>query len=249
MPGAVSVTTLFDRGVALDLTLLIGGVVAGVLLGVIGGRACAMWPRSLAARGLEAFATLMLSVPIYVVGLGLVLLFEPSFGSLLRIPVVFQPGSYQGPGHGVGHWLESMLVPWILVGVPIAAVALRLTAAQTMQNLDEPYVATATAMVLGRRRVVGHAARSTYGMTAALVGTQIRLLVFNIMFVEYVFFLPRLLLVHQARRRAGPAEVARPRRVDARRPRRVVGGARRRPEPALRPGRRAPRPADQTGRR
>jgi peptide/nickel transport system permease protein len=194
VPGAVSVTTLFDRGVALDLVLLVGGIVAGVLLGVAGGRLCAMWPRSIFAGGLEAFAMLMLSVPIYCAALVLLLLFEPSFGSLLHIPVVFQPGAYKGPGHGVGHWLESMIVPWILVGVPIAAVALRLTAAQTTQNLTEPYVATAAAKGLPRRRVVGHAARPTYVLTAAVIGTQVRLLVFNIMFVEYLFFLPGFFL-------------------------------------------------------
>src|SRR3954471_13480224 len=43
------------------------------------------------------------------------------------------------------------------------------------------------------RRVVAAAARPTYGPTAAGLGTQVRALVFNVMFVEYVFFLPGFL--------------------------------------------------------
>jgi ABC-type dipeptide/oligopeptide/nickel transport system permease component len=86
-----------------------------------------------------------------------------------------------------------MAVPWVLVGLPIAAIALRLTAGGTLDNLDAPFVRTAAALRLGRGRVVGHAARPTYGATAAGLGAQVRALVFNIMFVEYTFFLPGFL--------------------------------------------------------
>jgi ABC-type dipeptide/oligopeptide/nickel transport system permease component len=116
-----------------------------------------------------------------------------------------------------------MAVPWVLVGLPIAAIALWLTAGGTLDNLDAPFVRTAAALDLGRGRVVGHAARPTYGASAAGLGAQVRALVFNIMFVEYTFFLPRLPVVHQARDRQRPAAVDRVRRQHARGRGGVVG--------------------------
>jgi ABC-type dipeptide/oligopeptide/nickel transport system permease component len=76
---------------------------------------------------------------------------------------------------------------------PIAAIALRLTAAGALDNFDEPFVRTATALGLRRRHVAGHAACPTYGATAAGLGTQVRAIVFNVIFVEYTFFLPGFL--------------------------------------------------------
>jgi peptide/nickel transport system permease protein len=169
--------------------------VSGTLLGILGGRACAARPRSRGARLLDALSSLALCTPVYVLGLGLLLLFEPTFGAVLHVHGWFEPGRYEGLGASPWHWLQAMLVPWVLVGLPIAAIALRLTAAGALDNFDEPFVRTATALGLSRRHVVGHAARPTYGPTAAALGTQVRALVFNLMFVEYVFFLPGFLWI------------------------------------------------------
>jgi peptide/nickel transport system permease protein len=192
-PGSVPVSTLFARGVAVDLELLAGGLVAGTLVGVVGGRACAARPRSPLARLLDAVASVALCTPVYVFAYGLLLLFEPSFGAVLHVPGWFQPGRYEGLAAGPWQWLQAMAVPWALVALPIAAIALRLTAAGALDNVDAPFVRTATALGLTRGRVVGHAARPTYGATAAALGTQVRALVFNVIFVEYTFFLPGFL--------------------------------------------------------
>jgi peptide/nickel transport system permease protein len=192
-PGSVPVTTLFTRGVAVDLALLGGGLVAGTLLGIAGGRACAARPRSPLARLLDALSSLALCTPVYVFGLGLLLLFEATFGAVAHVHGWFEPGSYETLTDNPWHWLQAMFIPWVLVGLPIAAIALRLSAAGALDNYDEPFVRTATAVGLRRGRVVGHAARPTYGTVAAALGTQVRALVWNVMFVEYVFFLPGFL--------------------------------------------------------
>jgi ABC-type dipeptide/oligopeptide/nickel transport system permease component len=193
VPGAVPVTTLFARGVPVDLMLLAGAVVAGTALGILGGLISAAHPRSALARALDVVASVALCAPAYVFAYGLLLLFERSFGAVLHIPGWFEPGIYETPGADPWHFVQAMLVPWVLVGLPIAAIALRLTASGALDNLDAPFVRTATAAGLRRRRIVGHAARPTYGATAAGLGTQVRALVFNLMFVEYTFFLPGFL--------------------------------------------------------
>lgn len=192
-PGTVPVTALFERGVAVDLALLAGGLVAGTLIGVLGGKACAARPRSPLARFLDGVSSVALCTPVYVFAYGLLLLFEPSFGAVLHVPGWFEPGRYQGLGDNPWDWLQAMLVPWVLVGLPIAAIALRLTAAGALDNFNEPFVQTASAAGLDHRDVIGHAARPTYGATAAALGAQVRAIVFNVIFVEYTFFLPGFL--------------------------------------------------------
>src|SRR4051794_1502100 len=192
-PGAVPVTTIFARGVVVDVYLLAGGLVAGTLLGILGGRVCAGRPRSSVARALEALASVALCMPVYVAGYGLLSLFAPSFGALAHVHGWLEPGRYEPPTVNPWHWFEALLVPWVLVGLPIAAIALRLTAAGTLDTLDAPFIRTARALGVPRRRVLAAAARPTYGATIAGLGAQVRALVFNVMFVEYVFFLPGFL--------------------------------------------------------
>jgi peptide/nickel transport system permease protein len=192
-PGTVPVAALFARGVVVDLTLLAGGLVAGTALGILGGRVSAARPRSRVARALDAAASVALCTPAYVFGYGLLELFAPSFGALAHVHGFIEAGRYESLTASPWHWVQAMLVPWMLVGLPIAAIALRLTAAGTLDNLDAPFIRTATALGVPRRRVVAAAARPTYGPTAAGLGTQVRALVFNVMFVEYVFFLPGFL--------------------------------------------------------
>jgi hypothetical protein len=115
-----------------------------------------------------------------------------------------------------------MAVPWVLVGLPIAAIALRLTAGGTLDNLDAPFVRTAAALGLGRGRVVGHAARPTYGARRRARGPGPRARLQH--HVRRVHLLPaELPVVHQARDRQRPAAVDRVRRQHARGRGGVVG--------------------------
>src|SRR3954453_15743198 len=60
------------------------------------------------------------------------------------------------------------------------------------------------------RRVVAAAARPTYGPTAAGLGTQGPALVFKVMFVEYVFFLPGFLWFTKRAIGSDPPNLTRP---------------------------------------
>jgi hypothetical protein len=95
-------------------------------------------------------------------------------------------------------WLESgryepLRTSATGVGLPIAAIALRLTAAGTFENLDAPFIQTAKAIGTPRRRLLAAAVRPTDGATAADLAEQVRQLVFNLILVECVFFLPGFL--------------------------------------------------------
>src|SRR5688572_32116951 len=73
--GCPSIKRMWLDGIVADLMLLAGGVVFAVAFGVLGGLWCASRRRSGSARSLEWVATVLYCAPVYVIGLGLLLLF------------------------------------------------------------------------------------------------------------------------------------------------------------------------------
>ena len=62
--------------------LLLGGLVLGGTTGIAAAAYCATHPRTLATRAIETIALILYSLPVYLFALGLLLLFEPTFGLL-----------------------------------------------------------------------------------------------------------------------------------------------------------------------
>lgn len=124
-------------------------------------------------------------------GLGLLLLFEPTFGVWDAIPWFFEPKSYASPLESPWDWFRSLLVPWLIVAAPLGTACLRLTLATIVDELGEDYVRTGIAKGLSYRRVVRrHAAPAAYPTAASLVGIAIPGVVTNMVLVEWVFSVP-----------------------------------------------------------
>jgi ABC-type dipeptide/oligopeptide/nickel transport system permease component len=88
-------------------------------------------------------------------------------------------------------FIRSMLVPWLVVGLPLAASMMRLTLALTVEAMGEEWVRTAEAKGLRHGRVVRrHAAPSAFPTVAWLFGASAPILVLNMVLVEYVFSVP-----------------------------------------------------------
>jgi peptide/nickel transport system permease protein len=188
--GCPKVRDLWARGYAADLWLLGGGLLFGVVGGVAAGVWCATRPRTVGARLLESAAMLAFCTPVYVVGLGLLLLFSPAFG-VWHVPLFFDPHSYAPPLSDPWDGLRSLVVPWLIVGAPLGAMCLRLTVTLTRDELHETYVQTAIAKGLAHPRVVRrHAAPAAYASIASLLSVTIPAVVTNMVLVEWVFSVP-----------------------------------------------------------
>ena len=177
-------------GLWADVYLLAGGVVFAVAVGVSGGIWCAARPRTRAARAREAVARGFLCAPPYVGALGLLLLFAPFFG-LLPLPAFFEVHTYAPPLEDPWTFLRSMLVPWVVVGAPLAAAFLRLTLALTIEAMGEEWVRTARAKGVRHAQVVRrHAAPSALAAVASLFGASAPILITNMVLVESVWSVP-----------------------------------------------------------
>ena len=191
-PGCPPITRLWGRAWLADVSLLLGGLVLGVTAGLAAAGYCATHPRTLVTRTLETVALILYSLPVYLFALGLLLLFEPTFG-VLPSPVFFHPQDYAAPLANPWHFFEAMLVPWILLAAPFGAVVMRLARVTISEEIGSDYVRTGAAKGLSRREVLLQAVRPSYAPVASLVGAWVPTFVINMVLVEFVFFVPGFL--------------------------------------------------------
>jgi peptide/nickel transport system permease protein len=192
-PGCPPIKVLWGRTWHADVYLLLGGLVLGVTTGLAAAAYCATHQSTLLTRALETLALILYSLPVYLFALGLLLLFEPTFG-VLPSPVFFHPEDYAAPLSNPWHFVEAMLVPWILVAAPFGAVVMRLARVTVSEEMGTDYVRTAAAKGLTPRAVMRrHTVRPSYAPVASLIGAWVPTFVTNMVLVEFVFFVPGFL--------------------------------------------------------
>ena len=188
--GCPAVKEIWQRSWQADVYLLAGGIALGVTAGIGGAVFCTTRPRSFATRTVESLGLIFYSLPAYLFGFGVLLLFEPSFG-VFPLPYFFHPLDYNEPFEDPWMFVQAMVVPWIVTAAPFAAVVMRLAQGTMIEQLDTDYVRTAEAKGLTRRRVIRHhAAPPAYASVASLVGVWVPAFITNMVLVEYVFFVP-----------------------------------------------------------
>jgi peptide/nickel transport system permease protein len=184
--GDREVAELLRQGLGADVSLMAGGLVVGLGGGLAGGVLSAMRAGRPGGRLLEALAMLALCAPVYVVGLQLLLLFGTDIGKVhlpVGIPLEYVPFS-EDPVR----WFGSLLVPWIVLGLPLAGLCLRLMRSSTLQVLGTDYVRTARAKGLRDRIVLRrHVTPAAAAPAISLAGAAIPLMVTNLVLVENVF--------------------------------------------------------------
>jgi peptide/nickel transport system permease protein len=191
-PGCPDIHDLWMAGMAGDLWMLGGGVLIGLVGGIVAGLLCVRRPRSRLSRAVEWAGMVAYCAPVYVVGLGLLLLFNGVFG-VWPIPYFFDalPQGYASPLADPWDWGRAYLVPWLVLAAPLGGVCLRAMVSMTMDELDRDYIRTAEAKGLRRGRVIRrHAAPGAYASILSMLWGLIPTIVFNVVLVEIVFSVP-----------------------------------------------------------
>ncbi|SIR81316.1 peptide/nickel transport system permease protein [Haladaptatus litoreus] len=126
-------------------------------------------------------AFLGVSMPAFFVGILLALV----FGVWLSILPVF---GYTPPSEGIRPWLESILLPGIAVGLPYAAVVMRMMRSSLLEVLTKPYMRTARAKgVSNRVMLYKHALQNAMIPVITVAGIQLALVLVGSVTVELVF--------------------------------------------------------------
>ncbi|TAJ33744.1 MAG: ABC transporter permease [Bosea sp. (in: a-proteobacteria)] len=158
-------------------------------IGIPAGIYAALHRDSLIDRAVMVTAVAGFTVPSFVLGLVLVLVFSVQLGWL--------------PSGGQESWRHAIL-PVLTLGIGGAAVLARFTRSAMLEVLGQPYIRTASAKGVPWARVVrGHALPNAAIPTVTIVGFMVGSLIAGAVVVESVFSWPgvgRLLVVAVANR-------------------------------------------------
>jgi peptide/nickel transport system permease protein len=173
-----------------DLSLVAGGIVVGAAIGVVLGAIAVNRRGTLVGRGLDVFAAFGMSAPVYWVGAMTVVLFHPEVGLVARVPIS-EPNTYKPLSDDPLAWLQALWLPWLILGLPLAAITLRMMRATLAETLEEDFVRTARGKGLSAARVMRrHAIPAASAPVISLVGVSMGTLITNAILLEYTFSIP-----------------------------------------------------------
>ncbi|MFV2194965.1 ABC transporter permease [Nocardiopsis sp. LOL_012] len=139
------------------LSLVFGGVVVALVLGIGLGTLAGIRPGGVADRVIAAATSVGLAVPQFWIGLVLTLVFAVNLG---WVPVIAYTPISQDPLA----WLHGLILPSLALGVSAAALIARQTRAAMVEALASRYVDTLTAAGVSPQRVIVR-----YGLKNAMV--------------------------------------------------------------------------------
>lgn len=186
--GRAAIELVAER-IPVTLALTLPALVIKVGIGVPAGIYAALHRGSLADRVVMIISVAGFTIPSFVLGLTLVLIFAVQLGWL--------------PSGGQDSWKHAIL-PIITLGVGGAAILSRFTRSAMLEVLGQPYIRTASAKGVPWRQVVtDHALPNAAIPTVTMVGFMVGTLIAGAVVVESVFSWPgvgRLLVVAVANR-------------------------------------------------
>jgi len=180
------VSALLTPCVTPTLTLALISLVLILALAIPLGLLAARYAGGVLDRILTVLNQVMMSIPNFVIGIGLVFL----FGLVLRI---FQPGAYVSPEQGLGAYLWFMLFPSLAVALPKSAMTVKMLRSSVLSELQADYVRTAYSKGNSRASALWrHVLRNAMIPVVTFLATTVAELVAGSIVVEQVFAIPGL---------------------------------------------------------
>lgn len=182
MPVADLILQRLEPTLALGIFSLLLSVLIAVPLGVV----AAYKQDSLLDRFVMMLSVTGFSVPVFVLGYGLVYLFSIQLGWL---PVQ----GYARLADGVWPFLQRLILPGVTLALVYLALIARITRTSVLEVLNEDYIRTARAKGLSEREVlVRHALRNASVPILTIIGIGVGLLIGGAVVTESVFAIPGL---------------------------------------------------------
>ena len=176
-----SVGTLIASAAPKTISIAAFGVVLGLAVAIPAGIIGATRRNEPADYTATIGAFVGISMPAFFIGILLAIVFGVHLG---WFPVV----GYTELSEGVVPWLKSILLPGIAVGLPYAAVVMRMMRSSLLEVLNEPYMRTARAKGVSSRIVLyKHALQNALIPVVTVAGIQLALVLVGSVTVELVF--------------------------------------------------------------
>lgn len=169
-----------------DLALAGLAVLLAVLIGGAAGIAAALRQGSRLDRAVTAVASGLGTLPPFVLGIGLIVVFSVLLKAL-------PAGGYVPLEQGVGPWLRFAILPALALSLDIAASIARQLRTSLVGQLGENYVTGAVVRGLGAGRVLfRHALRNAIGPALTVLGMGVPMVLGGAVVTEKIFNLPGL---------------------------------------------------------
>ena len=177
------VLELIARSFPITFWLTLGGFVVWMVTGLIAGIYAALRRGRWQDRSLMGIALFGYSMPSFFIGL-ILITFVVLQWKWLPFP------SFAPPEEDPARFIQTMLLPWIVIAVLNAAFYVRLTRNQVLETFSEDYVRTARAKGLPERTVVlRHALRAGLTPIVTAAGLDIAYLLGGAIITESIFSL------------------------------------------------------------
>ena len=164
-----------------SITLAVGAAVLWVVLGVAGGLVSAIKQGTVWDRAAMTAALTGISIPVYFAALIL------QYVLVVQLQVLPFPQSVAFSDDPVA-WLESYIMPWLVLALGYAAIYARIVRANVIDTLQEDYLRTARAKGLSAALVIRrHALRPSLTPVVTLFGMDFAGLLGGAVITETVF--------------------------------------------------------------
>lgn len=188
----VPVAGLMGERLVVTLPLALLALLVSVGVGVpVGVWAAARW-RKLPDHAASVVAQLGIAIPDFWLGILLILFFSTGLNW-------FSAGGFPGWSQPLAA-CKALVLPALALGLPQAAILVRVTRSSVLEVSSQDYVRTAEAKGLPERQVLWrHKVRNALLPIVTIVGLQFSFLIAGAVLVENVFDLPGIgLLAYQA---------------------------------------------------
>lgn len=180
----VPVLDLVGQRVGPSISIAVLTIVIAVVLAIPMGVIAAWKHRSWVDYLVMSFSVLGFSVPVFLVGYVLLLIFSVKLGWL-------PPQGFKSITAGFAPFIERAILPALTLASIYIALIARMTRAAMLDVLNEDYIRTARAKGVGERRILFvHALKNAAVPIATIVGAGFALLISGVVVTETIFNIP-----------------------------------------------------------
>jgi peptide/nickel transport system permease protein len=182
----IPVAQSISQRLPVDLSIAVLAVILSVIIGGTAGAAAAIRRGGWLDRGVTVVCSAASTLPAFVVGIILVVLFA--------VTVHLLPANgYVGPATSIPEWLRYIILPSLALSLAVSADIARQLRTSLVEVLDRNYIVGARVRGLPYRRIlVRHALRNAAGPALTILGNDFPQMLAGAVAAEVVFSLPGL---------------------------------------------------------